>query len=364
MRTPLAVREAGGTSPAGLPVAAAYVRPDAAARLPPPDGPLLVIVGPTAVGKSDLAVAVAAAVGGEVVNADASQLYRGMDIGTAKLSPAARRGVPHHLIDVLDVDEDASVADYQQQARSVIAAIVADGRLPVLVGGSGLYASAVLDPLDFPGTDAGLRARLEADLAADGPAALHTRLAARDPAAAAAILPTNGRRIVRALEVGELTGAPFPAALPVPRSRPPGVAVLALDADAAVLDAKIAERVEAMWAAGLVAEVARLAPGLRAGRTARAALGYSQVLRLLDGEIDDATARADTTRSTRRFARRQRAWFRRETGAVRVRSGDRAPTGAETAGVADVDRVTDIAIELAVAALRCSVPDRSRARTA
>jgi len=343
---------------------------------------------------------VAAAVGGEVVNADASQLYRGMDIGTAKLLPAARLGVRHHLIDVLDAHEDASVADYQQQARSVIAAIAARGRLPVLVGGSGLYVSAVLDPLDFPGTDAGLRARLEAELAADGPAALHARLATRDPAAAAAILPTNGRRIVRALEVGELTGAPFPAALPVAPSRPPGVAVLALDADAAVLDATIAERVEAMWAAGLVAEVARLAPRLRAGRTARTALGYSQVLRLLDGEIDDATARADTTRSTRRFARRQRAWFRRETSAVRVRSGLRPPTVLDgvsarrrvTAGgcgsdpdgatdlepgtdlqrgtdphavlVADVDRVTDIAIELAAAALRCAGPDRLRARTA
>lgn len=313
------------TAPAAVPVARSRTAVEPRPAPPPPVGPLLAVVGPTATGKSDLAVAVAAAVGGEIVNADASQLYRGMDIGTAKTPPADRRGVPHHLLDVLDVTDEASVAEYQRRARTAIAEIAARGRLPILVGGSGLYVSAVLDPLDFPGTDADLRARLEAELAERGPEALHARLAVSDPAAAAAILPANGRRVVRALEVGELTGAPFAASLPAPAERPGAVRVLVLDVEPDRLDARIAARVQSMWAAGLVAEVASLAPRLRAGRTARRALGYAQVLRFLDGETDEATAREDTVRATRRFARRQRAWFRREDTAVTGRlTGDAA----------------------------------------
>lgn len=284
----------------------------------PPTGPLLAIVGPTATGKSDLAVEIARLVGGEVVNADASQLYRGLDIGTAKIRPEQRRGVPHHLFDVLDPAQDASVSAYQSAARVAIAEIADRGALPILAGGSGLYVSAVLDPLVFPGTDPVIRARLEAELERTGAPALHARLAEVDPAAAAAIGVGNGRRVVRALEVVELTGAPFTANLPAPGARPAGVGVLVLDADPAVLDRRIAARVEAMWAAGLVEEVrGLLAAGLREGRTAARALGYAQVLRLLDGDVTDAQARADTIRATRRFSRRQRSWFRREATALR-----------------------------------------------
>lgn len=315
------------TAPGGIPEPG----PDPAAGPSgaPPAGPLLCIVGPTATGKSDLAVAVAEAVGGEVVNADASQLYRGMDIGTAKLPAPLRRGVPHHLLDVLEVTEDASVAAYQRAARSTVAAIAARGRLPILVGGSGLYVSAVLDPLVFPGTDPVVRTRLEADLAAEGPGALHTRLGRVDPAAAAVILPGNGRRIVRALEVVELTGGPFAASLPSADRRQPGVSVLRTQDSPAALDGRITARVEEMFARGLVGEVRGLVErGLRAGRTASRALGYAQVLLLLDGVLDEAGARADTVRATRRFARRQRSWFAREAGATPC------PVGPGMAGVA------------------------------
>lgn len=295
----------------------------------PPPGPLLCIVGPTATGKSDLAVAVAEAVGGEVVNADASQLYRGMDIGTAKVPVPRRRGVPHHLFDLLDVTDDASVAAYQRVARSAVAGIAARGRLPILVGGSGLYVSAVLDPLVFPGTDPVVRARLEADLAADGPGVLHTRLARLDPAAAAVILPGNGRRIVRALEVVELTGHPFAASLPPVERRQPGVSVLRTEDTPAALDDRITARVGDMFNRGLVAEVRDLVDrGLRTGRTASRALGYAQVLQLLDGVLDEAGARADTVRATRRFARRQRSWFARDAAATPC------PVGPGMAGVA------------------------------
>jgi tRNA dimethylallyltransferase len=296
----------------------------------PPTGPLLCIVGPTATGKSELAVTVAEQVGGEVVNADASQLYRGMDIGTAKLPAADRRGVAHHLLDVLDVTDEASVAAYQRAARTAIAGIVGRGRLPVLVGGSGLYVSAVLDPLVFPGTDPAVRSRLDSELAAAGPAALHARLAVLDPAAAGSILPGNGRRIVRALEVIELTGKPFVASLPAAERRPPGVAVLRTEDEPGALDARIAERVDAMWAAGFVAEVRALLPaGLREGRTASRALGYAQVLDLLDGVVEsEAVARADTVRATRRFARRQRSWFARD------HTAGRCPVGPDATGIA------------------------------
>jgi tRNA dimethylallyltransferase len=273
---------------------------------------VIAVVGPTASGKSDLAVALAQALGGEVVNADSMQLYRGMDVGTAKLTEAERQGVPHHLLDVWDVTETASVADYQRRARAVVDELRASGRTPVLVGGSGLYVRAVLDHLEFPGTDPVVRARLEAELATEGPAVLHARLAALDPQAAAAILPTNGRRIVRALEVVEITGGRFVATLPEQRDVYPAVQI-GLDVPRPVLDARIDARVERMWAQGLVDEVRRLeAFGLRSGVTASRALGYAQVLRLLDAELTEPEAVEDTARTTRRFARRQDTWFRRD----------------------------------------------------
>ncbi len=274
-------------------------------------GPAVVaVVGPTATGKSELGVALALRLGGEVVNADSMQLYRGMDIGTAKLSPAERRGVPHHVLDIWEVTETASVAVYQRLAREAVDDIRRRGRVPVLVGGSGLYVQAVLDDLDFPGTDPAVRAALEEELARVGPQRLHERLAAVDPEAAAAILPTNGRRIVRALEVVTITGRPFRATLPKPEAVYPSVR-LALDHPD--VDHRIAERVDRMWSAGLVDEVRRLVDrGLRSGRTARAALGYHQVLQYLDGRISERGAYEETIRATRRFVRRQRAWFRRD----------------------------------------------------
>ncbi|MEH1014960.1 tRNA (adenosine(37)-N6)-dimethylallyltransferase MiaA [Micromonospora sp. CPCC 206060] len=277
-----------------------------------PTGTVVAVVGPTAAGKSALSLALAHALGGEVVNADSMQLYRGLDIGTAKLTPAEREGVPHHVLDIWDVTEPASVAEYQRYARAAVDDILTRGRVPLLVGGSGLYVRAVLEEFEFPGTDPELRAVLEEELAAVGPAPLHERLRAADPEAAARILPGNGRRIVRALEVIELTGAPFTAALPQPVSFYPSVQI-GVDLDTAVLDERIAVRVDRMWADGLVAESRHLVDlGLREGRTASRALGYQQVLRLLDGEISEDEARADTVRATRRFVRRQRSWFRRD----------------------------------------------------
>jgi tRNA dimethylallyltransferase len=275
--------------------------------------PLVAVVGPTATGKSGLGVALATALDGEVVNADAMALYRGMDVGTAKPTPAERAGVPHHLLDVLDVTETASVAAYQRAARRVIEDLRAAGRAPVLVGGSGLYVQAVVDELQFPGTDATLRAELEAELAVAGPAALHARLAAVDPAAAAAVLPSNGRRIVRALEVVALTGRPFPARLATGGPPRYDAVLLGVDRPTAELDERVARRVARMFAGGLVAETRLLlARGLREGRTASRALGYQQVVAALDGAADLRVAAADTVRATRRFVRRQRSWFRRD----------------------------------------------------
>lgn len=275
--------------------------------------PLVAVVGPTATGKSDLAVALAAELGGEIVNADAMQLYRGLDVGTAKLTPVERSGIRHHLLDVLDVTETASAAAYQRAARAVVDELRAAGRTPVLVGGSGLYVQAVLDELEFPGTDPTLRARLEAELAGAGPQALHARLAVLDPAAAAVVLPTNGRRIVRALEVITLTGRPFPARLPGPAAARYQAVLIGLDRDTAELDRRVARRVSRMFAGGLVDETrALLTCGLREGRTASRALGYQQVVAALDGPGDLDTAAVDTVRATRRFVRRQRSWFRRD----------------------------------------------------
>jgi tRNA dimethylallyltransferase len=273
---------------------------------------LIAVVGATAAGKSDLAVELALALDGEVINADSMQLYRGMDIGTAKLTREERRGVPHHLLDIWDVSETASVAEYQDLADAVITDITARGKVPVLVGGSGLYIRAALGDLEFPGTDEVIRERLEAELAERGPAPLYERLRAEDPVAAAAILPSNGRRIVRALEVIELSGRPFSATMPGYDGGRPAVQ-LGVQVDRAELDRRIEARVDRMWAAGFEAEVRRLAArGLRDGKTASRALGYQQMLRFLDGELTSDDAREETARATRRFARRQESWFRRD----------------------------------------------------
>nr|WP_320064590.1 tRNA (adenosine(37)-N6)-dimethylallyltransferase MiaA [Micromonospora sp. RTGN7] len=275
-------------------------------------GTVVAVVGPTAAGKSALSLALAQALGGEVVNADSMQLYRGLDIGTAKLTPAERNDVPHHLLDIWEVTEPASVAEYQRLARAAVDDILARGRVPLLVGGSGLYVRAVLERFEFPGTDPAVRGRLEAELAETGPAPLYARLRAADPVAADGILPGNGRRIVRALEVIELTGAPFTASLPEPTPYYPSVQ-LGVDLDTAALDERIALRVDRMWADGLVAETRELVGrGLPEGRTASRALGYQQVLRLVAGELTEAEARDETVRATRRFVRRQRSWFRRD----------------------------------------------------
>ncbi|MFC6162901.1 tRNA (adenosine(37)-N6)-dimethylallyltransferase MiaA [Kribbella jiaozuonensis] len=276
--------------------------------------PLVVaVVGPTAAGKSDLAVALSKHLDGEVVNADAMQVYRGMDIGTAKISATERDGVPHHLLDILDVTETATVAEFQQLARAAIDDCIDRQRTPVLAGGSALYIRAILDDFVFPGTDPVVRARLEAELEAHGSGALHARLQATDPKAAEQILPSNGRRIVRALEVAEITGGPYVATLPEHRYIYPGAIQLGLDVPRPELDARIDLRVDRMFDAGFVAEVRGLLDkGLIEGKTANRALGYSQVIALLNGEIDEKQARERTAQATRRFARRQDSWFRKD----------------------------------------------------
>ncbi|MCW2616363.1 MAG: tRNA delta(2)-isopentenylpyrophosphate transferase [Frankiales bacterium] len=267
------------------------------------------MVGPTAAGKSDLAVDLALAVGGEVVNADSMQLYAGMDVGTAKLTAAEQRGVPHHLLSVWPVTRTATAAAYQHECRAVVDALLAAGRTPVLVGGSGLYLRAALDRMEFPGTDPELRASLEAALEHDGPLSLHARLTALAPEAAARMEPTNGRRIVRALEVVTLTGS-MPGEM---TSYEPFYETSYVGVDRADLAERIALRVDRMWEQGLVEEVQRLeADGLRDGVTASRALGYGQVLGALDGRWTLDEARTLTVTATRRFARRQRAWFRRD----------------------------------------------------
>ncbi len=275
----------------------------------------LAIVGPTGTGKSQLALAVAERLGGEIVNADAMQLYRGMDIGTAKLSVTERRGIPHHQLDVLDVVATATVANYQKAAVADIEEIAARGAVPVLVGGSMMYIQSLLDDWAFPVTDAQVRAKWEQRLDEIGVANLHIELARVDAAAAVSILPTDGRRIVRALEVVELTGRPFAASAPTIGAPRWDTAIIGLDWDTALLDARLAQRTDAMFAGGLVDEVrALLARGLRDGVTASRALGYAQVIAALDAGGDDAlpAAREQTYTGTRRYVRRQRSWFRRD----------------------------------------------------
>ncbi|MEN3585224.1 tRNA (adenosine(37)-N6)-dimethylallyltransferase MiaA [Streptomyces sp. ZYX-F-203] len=274
---------------------------------------VIAVVGPTASGKSDLGVLLARTLGGEVVNADSMQLYRGMDIGTAKLTVRERAGVPHHLLDVWDVTVTASAAEYQRLARERVDALLAAGRWPILVGGSGLYIRAAVDDLRFPGTDPQVRSRLEEELSLRGAAVLHERLSEVDPGAARAILPGNGRRIVRALEVIEITGRPFTATLPGPDPVYETIQI-GIDVPRPELDERIARRVDRMWEAGLVEEVRALeAVGLRDGLTAARALGYRQLLDALAGTCSQAEARDATVRATKRFARRQDAWFRRDS---------------------------------------------------
>lgn len=273
---------------------------------------VLAIVGPTAAGKTALAVEVARRLPGEVVGTDSMQAYRGMDVGTATPTEADRAGVPHHMIDCWTMDQEVSVADFQQQARACIDDILARDRTPVVTGGSGLYVAAVLDDLRFPGTDPRVRARLESELDEVGAADLHRRLADVDPEAAAQILPTNGRRIVRALEVIEITGGPFAARLPDPVDVYRTVRI-GLDIPRDDLDERIGRRVDQMWDAGFVDEVRGLMErGLAEAPTASRALGYPQVMAFLDGEIDEMEARRLTVEATRRFARRQQRWFRRD----------------------------------------------------
>lgn len=274
---------------------------------------VLAIVGPTASGKSALAVAVARRLGSaEIVGTDSMQVYRGMDVGTATPTSTEQGGITHHLIDVWEPSHAVTVAEFQEQARAAIAAVASRHAVPIVVGGSGLYVSAALDDLRFPGTDPQIRGRLEGELATVGAPEMHKRLAAADPQAAAAILPTNGRRIVRALEVVELTGGPFVATLPEPIAVYRGQRI-GLDVPRDVLDERIATRVDRMWADGFVDEVRRLAEkGLDTTPTASRALGYSQVLALLAGELSDDQARQATVDATRKFARRQQRWFRRD----------------------------------------------------
>lgn len=273
----------------------------------------IAVIGPTASGKSDLALDLAVELGGDIVNADAMQQYRGMDIGTAKVPVHERRGITHHQIDVLDVTETATVARYQQAAREDIERLLALGRMPVVVGGSMMYIQALLDDWNFPATDPAVRRRHEDELERIGTAAMHDRLAQVDPEAARQILDTDGRRIVRALEVVELTGRPFAASTPTRGTPRWDTTVIALDRDAVELDERIERRTSAMFGSGFVDEVETLlSAGLRDGVTAARAIGYAQVIAAIDGEYDVARAQELTFISTRRYVRRQRSWFRRD----------------------------------------------------
>lgn len=278
-----------------------------------PAPPIVALVGATASGKTGLSLDLAERLGGEIVNTDAMQVYRGMDIGTAKVPPAERRGIPHHLLDLLSVREPLSVAHFQEQARDTATRLREQGRTPVLVGGSALYTRAILDRFDFPDTDPAVRARWEAELAAVGPAALHARLTETDPKAAAKMEPLNGRRVVRALEVIEITGAPYSASLPELEYADPRSVQIGLLIDRPTLDVRIEQRVGEMFEAGFVDEVRRLLDeGLAEGLTARRAIGYRDVVAHLAGDLSLDDARQRTVFATRRFARRQDSWFKKD----------------------------------------------------
>ncbi|GAA1846033.1 tRNA (adenosine(37)-N6)-dimethylallyltransferase MiaA [Brevibacterium marinum] len=303
------------------------------------DDPIITIAGATATGKTDLALNLAEHLGGEIINTDSMQFYRGMDIGTAKLPVSSRRGIPHHLIDILDVREDANVQNFQLRAREAIAAIRARGRRPILVGGSGLYARAATDRMEFPGTDPQIRARIESEVEADR-WGRHRHLQDLDPAAAAKITPNDSRRIVRALEVIELTGRPFSAQLPDYQAIEPTLH-LGLRVERQSLHEKIAERVATMWEHGWVDEVrALLDRGLAEGKTASRAIGYAQIQRHLAGELDRDRAQEDTIIRTRQFARRQDTWFRRDPRIVWIdgTAGDH-DANASRALKADTDAI-------------------------
>lgn len=278
---------------------------------------IVAIVGPTGTGKSELSLDLAERLidrgqPAEIVNADAMQLYRGMDVGTAKLSVDERRGIPHHLLDVLEVTDEATVANYQRDARSAIDEIRARGAVPILVGGSGLYVSSVVFDFKFPGTDPELRARLEAELLTDGPGLLYARLKEIDPVAASRIGSSNGRRLVRALEVIAITGEPHSAALPDEPVYWRPTCTLGLTAERAELTPRLDERVLRMWESGLLGEVEQLIPaGLERGVTASRAIGYAQALGQLHGTLTEAEAIEQTQQLTRRYARRQVSWFKR-----------------------------------------------------
>ena len=275
---------------------------------------LIVIGGATASGKSALALDVAERIGAEIVNADSMQLYKGMDIGTAKVPFEERRGITHHMLDTLEVTEESSVADYQREARALIDSRLARDIPIVVVGGTGLYIKALIDELNFPDRDPGVRERLFAESEELGATAMHQRLAALDADAAALIPEQNLRRVIRALEVIELTGEPYAASLPRDeRSYYPQAQQFAIRVEREVLNERISERVAQMWRAGFLSEVERLvAQGLRDGRTARAAIGYAQVLAALEGQLSIDQAMEETVTSTRQYARRQATWFGRE----------------------------------------------------
>ena len=275
---------------------------------------LIVICGATATGKSDLAVALAQQIDAEIINADSMQLYKGMDIGTAKITVQERKAIPHHLLDLLEVTEDANVAWYQQQARNTIAEIHDRGKNAVIVGGTGLYIKAILDELNFPDTDPVVRAELELEFATKGIAPLFERLERLDPAAALAIDKANSRRVIRALEVIKITGKPFTANLPREESsRYPNAQQFGLVMDRDALSAKISTRVDRMWEQGFVGEAEKLiAAGITNGVTAQRALGYAQVIAQIEGKVSEEEAKEETKRATRQYARRQETWFSRD----------------------------------------------------
>jgi tRNA dimethylallyltransferase len=275
----------------------------------------IVICGATATGKSDLAVSLAQEIGAEIINADSMQIYKGMDIGTAKLPLSERRGITHHMLDVLNVDQDATVAWYQQLARDVITEVHNRGRDVIIVGGTGLYIKAILDDLNFPDTDAAVRQRLTEEAKEFGIMQLVSRLEQLDPAAALSIDRQNERRIIRALEVIEITGKPFTANLPREGSSIyPNAMQFGLVMDRATLGERVEARVDRMWESGFVSEVENLIDqGITNATTARRALGYAQIIAMKSGEISEEVAKEETKRSTRQYVRRQETWFSRDS---------------------------------------------------